>query len=332
MASVNTKIEWTDRTWNPVQGCQRVSPGCQNCYAEKIAYRFSGEGEPFHGLARKVGNEPRWTGLVRTLPDKLQEPLHWRKPSRIFVNSMSDLFHEDVPFEFIAQVFEVMYEAKERGHIFQVLTKRPERMRAFMEWFIDQTHQGLQDIFSVQPHPLWGLTRDHVRRDIVEKCSHVWLGVSVEDQKRADERIPILIEIPAAVRFLSCEPLFETLDLSGNTLETVWVDPELANLDWGLGEVVADEGWPIHWVICGGESGNRARPMPAEAAIKLAEDCHRAGIPFFFKQTGSVLAKSWKLKDAKGGNLDEIPDDKLPAIVKVRQFPKVAAVAMAVAK
>ena len=218
-----TKIEWTDETWNPVTGCNKVSPGCRGCYAERMAARL-----------QAMGN-PRYTnGFTVTLhPDVLEYPLTWTRPRFVFVCSMSDLFHEDVPAEFIGQVFSVMVRAER--HTFQVLTKRPERALELAD--------GL-------PWP-----------------GNVWMGTSVESQDYAEERLERLAGIPARVRFVSAEPLLGPLDLGR----------------W-LGDVV-------QWVIVGGESGPRARPMRQEWALELLEQCDAAGIPAFLKQLGGRHGK-----------------------------------------
>lgn len=221
-----SKIEWTDKTWNPVTGCTKVSQGCKNCYAERIYERFNG-----HGSFKNIICHH----------NRLGHPLKWKKPSMIFVNSMSDLFHEDVPFEFIDHVFDNMYASN--WHIFQVLTKRPERMLAFYEW--KQAGNG----FKFGDH--WPL-------------KNVWIGVSVEDQEAADERIPLLLKVPAAVRFLSCEPLLGEIDLGRDVIFLK----------------------KLHWVIVGGESGSGARPMHPDWVISLRDQCKVADISFFFKQWG----------------------------------------------
>ena len=223
--STNSKIEWTDATWNPVRGCTKVSPGCKHCYAERFAERFRGiEGHPFgQGFD------------LRLVPEKLGEPLRWSEPKMIFVNSMSDLFHPGVPDSFIEQVTKTMQVA--RWHTYQVLTKRPERMKELLN----------------------GILRDAA----AEK--HIWWGVSVENRKHGVPRIAQLQDMPAAVRFLSVEPLLEdvgTIPLKG-----------------------------ISWVIVGGESGPGARPMKEEWVISIQEQCEDAGIPFFFKQWGGVHKK-----------------------------------------
>jgi protein gp37 len=237
-----SKIEWTDRTWNPVTGCTKVSQGCKNCYAERLYERFHG-----HGSFKNI--------LMHS--NRLDQPLHWKKPSMVFVNSMSDLFHEDVPFEFVDMCFMIMAEAS--THTFQILTKRPERLLEYSK------NNLLED--------LWPLP-------------NVWLGVSVEDQKAADERIPVLIKIPAAVRFLSCEPLLGPINLSirfssCSTIEALHSHP-CTSIDKPF----------ISWVICGGESGPGARPMHPEWARSLRDQCQAAGVPFFFKQWGEWVSVS----------------------------------------
>lgn len=243
--SDKTGIEWTDATWNPVRGCSRVSAGCMNCYAEKVAARFGGPGLPYEGLTAKG----KWTGQTRVVEEHMADPLRWQRPRKIFVNSMSDLFHETMSFEDIARIFLVMASAKQ--HTFQILTKRPERMREFI------THGNVLE--SVMMAGCWPL-------------HNVWLGVSVEDQAAADARIPILLSTPAAVRFLSCEPLIGSVNLTA-----VGDEPTMMR-------DVLDEG--IDWVIVGGESGAHARPMYQSWARSLRDQCAAYGVPFFFKQWG----------------------------------------------
>lgn len=248
--SGQTAIEWTDATWNPVTGCTKVSPGCDHCYAETFAERF--RGTPGHHFER---------GFDVTLrPERLDIPLRWRKPRRVFVNSMSDLFHADVPDDFIARVFAAMALAPR--HTFQVLTKRHARMRSLLN--SDDFVRAIGQAWLFHPnrvtytdYPGWPLP-------------NVWLGVSVENQRWADIRIPALLDTPAAVRFLSCEPL----------LGPVTLDP------WG-GDGPPPAG--LHWVICGGESGPGARPMHPDWARSLRDQCVAAGVPFLFKQWGAWL-------------------------------------------
>lgn len=303
-------IEWTDATWNPIRGCSRVSEGCRHCYAEGVAARFSGPGLPYEGLARRValpggGSEARWTNEVAFAGDKvLLAPLHWRQPRRIFVNSMSDLFHENVPDEIIDRVFAVMALCPQ--HTFQILTKRPERMRSyfaetwqvaakpaerFMDLEIPAQPARVEDRWHQVNLAIDGLTLGNKLFDqnrfwtsegaLIHgitwphgPLANVWLGVSVEDQATAEARIPDLLQTPAAVRFLSCEPLLGPINLS-----EVIHDPLIFNAITGMDQL-------IHWVIVGGESGRGARPMHPAWARSLRDQCATAGVQFFFKQWG----------------------------------------------
>lgn len=257
-----SSIEWTDATWNPVTGCTQVSPGCDSCYALTLAERFRGtEGHYFeHGF-----------DLVLR-PAKLDQPLRWRKPRRIFVNSMSDLFHEQIPDDYIARVFAIMALAPH--HTFQLLTKRHGRMRSLLS----QSPGGPSDSFVQRvKHWMWVIAGDNQaavpgwnhRLDQKHEwwpLDNVWIGVSVETQQWANIRIPALRATPAAVRFLSCEPL---------------LGPIQADLDG------------IDWVIVGGESGPGARLMRSEWASSLADQCRDADVRFFMKQAGTALAREW---------------------------------------
>lgn len=258
-----TGIEWTDATWNPVRGCSRVSEGCRNCYAERVAARFGGPGLPYEGLALNG----KWTGNTRLVAEHMDDPLRWRRPRRIFVNSMSDLFHESLTFEQIDEVFSIMLAAPR--HTFQVLTKRPARMLAYCHRLArftqhdPESYRAFDLARAIGPDPVW-------------PAPHVWLGVSVENQEAADERIPLLLQTPAAVRFLSCEPLLGPVNLG--LLGTM-----PASMTGGDYVMVHQR---LHWVIAGGESGNGARPMEAAWARALRDECAAASVPFFFKQWG----------------------------------------------
>ena len=231
MASTNTAIEWTDKTWNPTTGCNKVSPGCKHCYAEALTRRFR-------------NHFPE--GFQFTLhPERLDEPRRWRKPSRVFVNSMSDLFHERMPFEFLEEIFRVMTECPK--HVFQILTKRHERL------------------LELAPEFDWP--------------ENVWMGVSVENQDYA-HRVDYLRQVPAAVRFLSCEPLIGPLDL------------DLRG---------------IHWVIVGGESGPKHRPIEVSWVRDIREQTHAARAAFFFKQWGGIRPKAGG-RELDGRTHDEMPD------------------------
>jgi protein gp37 len=266
VVSDKTSIEWTDATWNPVTGCTKVSPGCDHCYAETLAERF--RGTPGHYYERGFD--------VQLRPEKLDQPLRWRRPRRVFVNSMSDLFHDDVPDDYIARVFAVMALAPQ--HTFQVLTKRHGRMRSLLNQTGPQSFRTsitIEQAAMARPwQPGSGLTVS-----VEWPLPNVWLGVSVENQQWADIRIPALLDTPAAVRFLSCEPLLGPVDLT----DAIW--PEGS----------ADECTPdrctcgIDWVIVGGESGRGARPMHPDWARSLRDQCAAAGVPFLFKQWGEWM-------------------------------------------
>jgi protein gp37 len=304
-------ISWTDRTWNPVRGCSRVSEGCRNCYAEGVAARFSAPGLAYAGLARQGDNGPRWTGKVVMVPEHLDDPIRWKKPRRIFVNSMSDLFHEKLTDEQIASVFRVMLNAPR--HTYQILTKRAERMRTFVNWFLADT--GLA---ALPPF--------------------IWLGVSVEDQTNANERIPELLATPVAVRFLSAEPLLGPINLHAHLCVNGRVDmPEqrFANICDGNGL--------LQWIIVGGESGRHARPFEIAWARSIRDQCRAAGVAVFIKQLGAVpivdadtnpaewpegarIGKRttdgrWQamLDDGHGGNPATWPED-----LRVREFPQLS--------
>lgn len=279
-----TAIEWTESTWNPVTGCDRVSPGCDHCYAQALARRLKAMGSPRYQKdgSRKTSGPGFGVSLH---PDKLAEPFTWRRPRTVFVNSMSDLFHNEVTDEFIAQVFAVMSAAAD--HRFQVLTKRPRRMVTLL--------QRASFLKAVQAAAMnW--TGDNVEWPL----PNVWLGISVENQKWADQRIPLLIETPATVRFLSCEPLLGPLDLDrhllGSHQQSIDRHVQLAEQARQL----------IHWVIVGGESGPNSRPIRSDWVRSLRDQCVGAGVPFFFKQWGGRTPK------AGGRHLDRRTWDELP--------------------
>ncbi len=280
-----TKIEWTDATWNPITGCSVVSPGCTNCYAMKLAGTRLKNHPTRAGLTSDSKAGPVWNGQMRFNEGMLLDPLKWRRPRMIFVCAHGDLFAENVPDDWIDQVFAVMALAPH--HTFQVLTKRPERMRAYMT----SPHSALRfyhivmDMVVVDGHKAILTTREthHIAPDGkkvmlgVWPLPNVWLGVSVEDQKRADERIPVLLETPAAIRWVSAEPLLGMLDVRRHI--------EMAHLDSELG--LSNPG--IDWVVAGGESGRGARPMHPDWARSLRDQCAEAGVPFLFKQWGEYL-------------------------------------------
>ena len=348
----STGIQWTDATWNPVTGCTKVSPGCLHCYAATLDKRFSeawgrGPHVPWTVAAQRgaaIAQDIKRSKLAAPLlypslpgpdryspvtlhPDRLEAPLHWRQPRRVFVNSMSDLFHEAVPDEFVERVFAVMAAAKH--HTFQVLTKRPERM---LKWFASEPLYSRSDMvagaawdmkiaeFGVGQKAGHHDPKDCPTTGSCRRCDkhfkirrvwpgwplpNVWLGVSVENQRYADERIPLLLQTPAAVRFISAEPLLEPVRLYDE-----WLTPKLS----------------LDWVIVGGESGLGARPMNLDWARSIVRQCGAASVPCFVKQLGAkpVEPFGWReglvrvdLRDPKGGNPEE-----WPAALRVRAFPQ----------
>jgi len=252
--SQKTSIEWTDTTWNPVRGCSRISEGCRNCYAEQIAARFSGRGGPFQYFADRFQPGSKWTGKVELIESKLQEPLHWRKPRKVFVNSMSDLFHENLPDEAIDRIFAVMALCPQ--HTFQVLTKRAKRMRRY---FAGPVRNRVTDTMNVMPAHAYTVLQPW-------PLPNVWLGVSIESRAHLD-RADWLHQTSAAIRFLSLEPLLEDLDGISGYLRG------------------------IDWVIAGGESGPGARLNDPAWFRSIRDQCQAARIPFFFKQWGGVHKK-----------------------------------------
>lgn len=228
-----SKISWTQKVWSFNTGCDKCSPGCKNCYAERMSKRL----QTIPQSAYKYRN-----GFEFTMHhDELETPFRWRKPSMVFVNSMSDTFHEKMDSGFLRETFGAMTHLKR--HMFQVLTKRPYNIPSWIEW-----------------------------------PENVWLGVTVCNQKEADEKVPLLLRVPAAVRFLSIEPMLESVDIA---VTTYWDDPSAG----------------VHWVIVGGESGPGARPMDMKWAESIRQECIKSGIPFFFKQRGG--------KHGHGGDLLE---------------------------
>lgn len=271
-----TGIEWTDSTWNPIRGCSRVSEGCRNCYAEGVAKRFSGDGQPYAGLIARGG---QWNGRIKIVNHLLDWPLRKRKPMRIFVNSMSDLFHESVPDWVIDRIFAVMAIAER--HTFQVLTKRPKRMRDYLS-------QDRRTQWADSAVRLWGGTDPDALYDAIDHgdnvLPNVWLGASVEDQATADVRIPLLLQTPAAVRWISAEPLLGPIDID----QAMWgTDPDKRGpmSCFGFTDGFGYEAL-LHWVVVGGESGRNARPMHPKWARSLRDQCEAAGVAFLFKQWG----------------------------------------------
>ncbi|NEU84082.1 phage Gp37/Gp68 family protein [Nostoc sp. UIC 10630] len=305
---MSTNIQWCDETWNVIVGCSRVSgsPGCARCYAAKAAKSPRLQQFPQY---QTVSN---WDGTVEFVKSQLIKPLSWKKPKRIFVCSMADLFHANVPDEWIHQVMAVVVLSPQ--HTFQILTKRPERMKEYfsqqslwIKWYeaakdflwdaISEKFGGLinlQQYFIDQPFPL----------------PNVWLGTSTENQLMANKRIPILLEIPAAVRFLSCEPLLEEIDLrQGGAIQKLISD----SYEW---ELVNED---IQWIVVGGESGPNSRPCHMEWIESIVQQCQQSQTPVFVKQLGANAifeGQRFKTRDKKGGDIEEFPQE-----LQVREFP-----------
>ncbi len=277
-----SEIEWTDATWNPTRGCSRVSPGCKGCYAERVAMRFSGPGQPYEGLVRMVNGTPTWTGEMRLAENMLELPLSWKKGRMIFVDSMSDLFHDGVPFEYVDKVFAMMAMCPQ--HRFQVLTKRPERMLEYV------TSRNAQRIHEAAKHQLsYGNPKRRAVNDW--PLPNVWLGVSAEDQDTANERIPPLLRTPAAVHFLSAEPLLGGIDLHRIELPrefniTLNTPGYISALTKDHEDRYYSAPASLDWVIAGGESGPKARPSHPDWFRSLRDQCAGASVPFLFKQWG----------------------------------------------
>jgi protein gp37 len=299
-----TSIEWTDKTWNPITGCTKVSTGCSHCYALRMAGRFCQPGEPFHGIAETVRGpdrvmrrdhrsgsvtltkvegkaRPRWTGAVAFHEDRLEQPFRWRKPARVFVNSMGDLFHENVTNEMLDRVWAVMLLSGR--HTFQILTKRPQRMLDYLR--APGRYDRVIDAASRFRRERRGLLGIAISNPATFPAPWIWLGVSAENQAAADERVPLLLKAPAVVRFVSCEPLFGQINFRGNL--RVMVDKP-----------------GIDWVIAGCETGPGARPMSLDWARSLRDQCADAGVPYFLKR---LTARGPSMPALDGRVCDEMP-------------------------
>ncbi len=270
-----SRIECTDATWNPVTGCTKVSQGCKNCYAERDWAR----------LVHLPAYQGRKFTDVACHPERIDQPLWWNRPRRVFVNSMSDLFHESVPDSFIDRVFVVM--AMCPRHTFQILTKRPARMLAYIRR-LDYPSR----LTGIRERVI-GYTDAHQKRLLTSRpIANVWLGVSVEDQATADERIPLLLQTPAAVRWISAEPLLGPIGLSRwvfdreKAISDCMNGPSACNFDQADSVVP----YPLDWVVSGGESGPKARPSHPDWFRSLRDQCKSAGVPFLFKQWGEWIS------------------------------------------
>lgn len=294
--SDGTKIEWTDATVNAVNGCSLASPGCTNCYAMRLAGTRLRNHPSRAGLTIDTKAGPVWNGEVRLNEDALLQPLRWKRPRKIFWNAHGDLFHPNVPDEWIDRQFAVMALTPQHTH--QVLTKRPDRMCEYVTRLVDEPSQLTARRFA----QVWPSGVKTPKDGITLPLANVWLGTSVEDQTRANERIPHLLATPAAVRFLSCEPLLGLIDLTqiesdGGHTDDVFRLDALKGEYWTWSMVGPQQQWRepggrsaggrIDWVIVGGESGPGARPMHPQWARDLRDQCAAAGVAFHFKQWGA---------------------------------------------
>ncbi len=292
----NSKIEWTDDTWNPVTGCSVVSPGCTNCYAMRLAgTRMRGHSSRA-GLTVDSKAGPVWNGLVRFNEGWLDQPLRCKRPRRIFVCAHGDLFHEGVPDAWLDRVFAVMALAPQ--HTFQVLTKRAARMRAYLTDPSFGIRVGGELMKSARGNAgAEALVIDLAHRLTVKRqpLPNVWLGVSAEDQQRGDERVPDLLETPAAVRFVSAEPLLGPIDFTKlqtfgggqlDALRGMWATYPIVERD-GRAAVLTKAPPRLDQIIVGGESGPGSRPMHRQWTCSIRDQCAPAGVAFFFKQWGS---------------------------------------------
>lgn len=340
-----TNIEWTDKTWQVTHGCSKVAAGCANCYAIRDAHRMAGNPNPKisgprQGLtkvwasgevsATKHRRVIDWTGVVRTAPENLDKPLRWKKPQRIFVNSNSDLFHPDVPFEFIAAVYGVMAACPR--HRFIILTKRPERMLEFYEWSVAPAQLGFRasDTWRaaaashkvMMPGKLYAkiLPADgwqNAAGEPADVLPNVITGASIANQPDADRIIPIILQVPSACRAISLEPMIGPVYLQQNwtshvgTFEDVMADDYKARCP------------KLDWVIVGGESGPNARPCDVAWIRSIIQQCKAAAVPVFVKQLGSydpLRGTAMGRKDKKGGDPSEWPED-----IRVREMPNTLA-------
>lgn len=312
-----TSIEWTEQTWNPIAGCSLKSPGCKRCYAMKMARRLELMGSAVYaGLTQQTAAGPVWTGKIEVNETAMLAPLKRKKPTMYFVNSMSDLFHESVPDEVIDRVFAVMALCPQ--HTFQVLTKRSARMRDYLSNLLamdpdDRLGRFDQIACDLTQSPCAIGPFEDLEEEAGWPLPNVWLGVSVEDQRRADERIPDLLATPAAVRFLSCEPLLGPVRLFGGSDDRKqiwnWLTGETGTMHFDGPDF--DYGPHIDWVIVGGESGPGARPMANDWAQAIVYQCQAASVPVFVKQLSS-------------GGPKPIKDIELfPEGLRVRQWPVV---------
>lgn len=263
----NTSISWCSKVWNVARGCSPVSEGCRNCFAQRQAHRFNFKDGPYEGLTRMTPSGPRWTGVIKVVEKHLDDPIHWHKPERIFVGSMTDLFHPKVPDSLVMHVWRIMRQTPR--HTYLILTKRAERMR---DW-------------------------SHVVNDL--PLANVHLGVSVETQAMADERLLYLRDTKAVVRWVSVEPML------GPVILDDWLFAEFLQ-----GDITQHQERTLSWLVCGGESGPGYRPMDIKWVRQLQAQCELASVPFYVKQASAL----------RPGQQGDIPDD----LWALKEFPEVA--------
>lgn len=285
-----TNIPWCDYVWNPIAGCTKVSAGCKNCWAERMAFRLKRMGQ--RDYQSVVDDQGHWSGQVHCLEHRLEQPLHWRKPRRIFVCSMSDLFHPQVPFDFIAQVFDIMASARAEQHTFMLLTKRPDRARHFFAWLHTSFEAG----------GFWaGDTALGLALEVAWPLPNVWLGVSVENEDNL-WRIDELLKTPATVRWLSLEPMLGPMYV-GDYLRSPQPVYRQGGVRWG--RVLPCP--TLDWIVIGAESGPDRRPFEKEWAWEVLDQCREAGVACFLKQD-SGPGPGVPLLDTEGREVKEWPE------------------------
>lgn len=335
-------IAWTDESWNPFRGCRRVSEGCRHCYAETVAARFSKPGLPYHGLAELKNGSAHWTGEGRFVVEVLDAPLRWKRPRKVFVNSMSDVFFEEFSFEQIAAVYGVM--AATVRHTFQVLTKRPERALEWYRWVDKKAKEyGISEaatcvamavkVFAEAGDGICFPTALSKGSDAPWPLSNVWLIASTENQETANARVSPLLHCPAAVHGVSAEPLLGPIDFEAVPLPDAylrWKGATGALQPTTDKDVEPDDytywtrlGLKLDWVIVGGESGNGARPCDVAWVRGIIAQCKAANAACFVKQLGANVSNSedqtgLEFQHTKAGDPNEWPED-----LRVRQFPEV---------
>lgn len=338
-----TGISWTEATWNPIRGCLRVSDGCRFCYAEVVAGRFGGPGQPYEGLTKpfvlkgqsqgKTSVEPeiehRWNGAVQLVESHLFDPIKWRKPKVIFVNSMSDLFYEKIPLDYVDRIMAVMVLAQH--HTFQVLTKRADRMRDYLN-DPEMPERVMAYCESMKPSGLWNGNVYQARYWLIDEprpIPHIWWGVSAEHQAAADERVPALLDANAAVRFVSYEPALGPIDFSAIEADGYRIDAIRGGIHDDENGLISTGGKDVpalDWIIIGGESHQdkkRARPFDIAWARSLIRDAQDEGhSAIYVKQLGSNPVDGETPLVIPGRKSDE--PALWPEDVRIQQYPEAA--------